>query len=193
MNYLSNYSRRSNMKGLLVLSHHVEDGEALATRALLIRAGLEVVTVTFENTLDIVTAFGLKVKADHFAKDVTYADYDFLIIPGGGYVAKVVDKYVNIKELAKYFNSHDKMIGAICAGPRFLGQVGLLNGRSFTAYRGSEVDMPKGIYLPSYKAIRDHNIITARGAGAVYEFANEIVKYLLGEEKAHALLNSILF
>ena len=85
------------------------------------------------------------------------------------------------------------MVAAICAGPRFLGQADLLNGRSFTAYRGSEIDMPKGIYLPSYKAIRDHNIVTARGAGAVYEFAFEIVKYLLGEEKAHQLLNSILY
>ncbi len=181
------------MKGLLILSHYIEDGEALTTRALLIRAGLEVVTITFEKTLDIITAFGLKVKADHFAKDVNYAEYDFLIIPGGSYVARVVDKDTQIKDLAKYFNSHDKMIGAICAGPRFLGQAGLLNGRSFTAYRGSEADMPKGIYLPSHKAIRDHNIVTARGAGAVYEFAFEIVKYLLGEEKAQALLNSILF
>lgn len=181
------------MKGLLILSHHMEDGEALSTRALLIRAGLEVVTITFENTLDIVTAFGLKVKADHFAKDVNYDEFDFLIIPGGGYVARVVDKDTKIKEIAKHFNSKDKLIAAICAGPRFLGQAGLLNGKSYTAYRGSEIDMPKGIYLPSYKAIRDHNIVTARGAGAVYEFAYEIVKYLLGEEKAQALLNSILF
>lgn len=181
------------MKGLLVLSHQVEDGEALTTRALLIRAGLEVVTITFENTLDIKTAFGLMVKADHFAKDVDFSSFDFVVIPGGAYVSKVVNQDVHIKELVKYFNSQDKMVAAICAGPRFLGQAGLLNGISYTAYRGSEVDMPKGIYLPSYKAIRDHNIVTARGAGAVYEFVFEIVKYLLGEEKAHALLNSILY
>ncbi|MBN2300736.1 MAG: DJ-1/PfpI family protein [Acholeplasmataceae bacterium] len=181
------------MKGLLILSHHVEDGEALATRALLIRAGLEVTTITYENTLDIVTAFGLKVKADAFAKNIDPIAYDFLIIPGGAYVAKIVDKDVQIKEMAKLFDKQDKLVAAICAGPRFLGQAGLLNGVSFTAYAGSEKDMPKGIYLPSYKAIRDHNIITARGAGAIYEFVNEIIKYLLGEEKAQAVLNSILF
>ncbi len=181
------------MKGLLILSHHVEDGEALTTRALLKRAGLDVITITFEDTLDIKTAFGLQVQADAFAKDIDPSPYNFLVIPGGGYVAKVVDKDVHIKEMAKLFNKQDKLVAAICAGPRFLGQAGLLNGVSFTAYPGSEKDMPKGIYLPSYKAIRDHNIITARSAGAVYEFANEIVKYLLGEEKAHALLNSILY
>jgi protein deglycase len=63
--------------GLLVLSHHVEDGEALTTRALLIRAGLNVTTITFEKTLEITTAFNLEIKADKFAKDVDLDAYDF--------------------------------------------------------------------------------------------------------------------
>jgi 4-methyl-5(b-hydroxyethyl)-thiazole monophosphate biosynthesis len=181
------------MKGLLVISHKMEDGEALATRALLRRAGLDVVTITFENTLDIETAFGLKVKADFFGHDVKTSDYEFVVVPGGGYVSKVVDQDTKIKGLVKEFDQRGKLVAAICAGPRFLGQAGLLNGKSFTAYHGSEVDMPLGIYLPKQKAVRDINIITARGAGAIYEFSYEIVKYLLGEEKADALLKNILY
>ncbi len=181
------------MKGLIVFSYGMEDGEALTTRALLKRAGLEVTSITFENTTDIITAFGLHVKADAYARNVNIDDYDFVVIPGGGYVAKIVDHDTSIKNLVKHFDETGKLVAAICAGPRFLGQAGLLNGKSFTAFTGSEKDMPKGIYLPSYKAVRDHNIVTARGAGAVYEFVNEIVKYLLGEEKARALLNSILY
>jgi protein deglycase len=69
----------------------------------------------------------------------------------------------------------------------------LLNGIKYTAYTGSNVDMPKGIYLPELKAVKDNNIITARGAGAVYEFSYEITNYLLGEEKAKALLKNILY
>lgn len=181
------------MKGLLVLSHHVEDGEALTTRALLRRAGLDVVTITFENTLEIKTAFELQVKADYFGHEVHLDEYDFLVVPGGRYVADVVDKDVHIKELVRYFDQHKKLVAAICAGPRFLGQTGLLNGVKFTAFTGSDKDMPKGIYLPQLKAVRDKNIITARGAGAVYEFSYEITSYLLGEEKAKALLSSILY
>jgi protein deglycase len=181
------------MKGLLVLSHHIEDGEALFTRALLRRAGLDVMTITYENTLDIVTAFGLKVKADAFGHDVHLEEYDFVVIPGGKYVANVVDQDIHIKELVKHFDKEKKLVAAICAGPRFLGQAGLLNGQSYTAFTGSEVDMPKGIYLPSIKAVRDDHIITARGAGAVYEFAYEIVKYLLGEDQAKRLLEGILY
>ncbi|MBE0700259.1 MAG: DJ-1/PfpI family protein [Acholeplasmataceae bacterium] len=181
------------MKGLLVLSHHIEDGEALTTRALLKRAGLDVVTITFENTLEITTAFGLKVMADAFATAVELDEYEFVVIPGGKYVAMVVNQDQNIKNLLKEFDKQQKLIAAICAGPRFLGQAGLLDGKPFTAYTGSEIDMPKGVYMPNRKAMTYEHIITARGAGAVYEFAYEIVKYLLGKEKAQALLDSILF
>lgn len=181
------------LKGLLVLSHDNEDAEALATRALLIRAGLDVKTITFENTLDIKTAFGLNVKADCFAKDIDYDAYDFVVIPGGKYVSHVVNDDVMIKQLVSYFDRKEKLVAAICAGPRFLGQAGILDGKTFTAFKGSEVDMPKGFYQPNKKAVKDHHIITARGAGAIYEFVYEIVKYLLGEEKADALLYSILY
>ena len=181
------------MRGILVLSHHIEDGEALSTRALLRRAGLDVITITFEKTLDIETAFGLKVKADYFGSDIQINDYDFIVVPGGRYVAQVVDHDTHIKALVKSFHEQKKCVAAICAGPRFLGQAGILDGVHFTAFTGSEKDMPKGIYHPDKKSVRDHHIITARGAGAIYEFSYEIIKYLLGEEKAEALLKNILY
>lgn len=181
------------MKGLLVLSHQIEDGEALTTRALLRRAGLDVVTITYEKTKEIVTAFGLKVFSDFFGSEVNLDDFDFVVIPGGRYVASTIDQDTHIKSLVRSFNKNHRLVAAICAGPRFLGQAGILDGKKYTAFTGSQVDMPKGIYLPELKAVRDENIITARGAGAVYEFAYEIVKYLLGVEKAQSLLTSILF
>jgi 4-methyl-5(b-hydroxyethyl)-thiazole monophosphate biosynthesis len=181
------------MKGLLVLSHHVEDGEALTTRALLKRAGLQVTTITYEKTPEITTAFGLTVKVDYLAKDINVQDFDFVVIPGGRYVGMIIDQEHNIKDLVKSFAKQNKVIAAICAGPRFLGQAGLLDGKHFTAYSGSEKDMPKGYYHPEKKALRDGNIITARGAGAVYEFVYEIVTHLLGETQAKALLTNILY
>lgn len=181
------------MKGLLVLSHNIEDGEALTTRALLKRAGLDITTITFENTLDIQTAFGLHVKADQFAKNISTQTYDFIVIPGGRYVQMIVDQDIEIKKLVKHFYQEKKLVAAICAGPRFLGQAGILDYKHFTAYHGSEKDMAKGYYHPEKKAVQDGHIITARGAGAVYEFAYEIIKYTLGEEKAKGMLENILY
>lgn len=181
------------MKGLIVFSHNMEDVESLATRALLVRAGFEMHSLTFENTKHIKTAFGQEIIADYTMDEIEIDTYDFVVVPGGKYVAQIVDQDVNIKSLVTQFYQRNKLVAAICAGPRFLGQAGLLDGKNFTAYTGSEKDMPKGHYLPNKKAITDGNIITARGAGVVYDFVYEIVTYLIDETKAKALLESILF
>lgn len=181
------------MKGLIVFSHNMEDVESLATRALLVRAGFDMHSLTFEDTKEIKTAFHQEIKANFTMDEIDLDAYDFVVIPGGKYVSQVVDQDVNIKTLATHFYQKNKLVAAICAGPRFLGQAGLLDGKNFTAFTGSEVDMPKGNYMPDKKAVRDGNIITARGAGAVYEFAYEIVSYLQGQSKADALLKNILF
>ncbi len=180
------------MKGLLLLHHGCEDVEALATRGLLKRSGLDIDTATFEDTLEIKTSFGLRVKSDAFAKDLSSDDYDFLVIPGGPYVARNVDEDTEIKALATDFTEQGKLVAAICAGPRFLGQAGLLDGKTYTAFTGSDKDAPKGHYHPEKKAITDGSLITARGAGAVYEFAYHIVAYLKGDDAADELLESIL-
>ncbi|MFU8793661.1 MAG: DJ-1/PfpI family protein [Acholeplasmataceae bacterium] len=181
------------MKGLLVLSHHVEDGEALFTLALLRRIGFNVHTMTFQETKEIHTAYGQTTYADFKHSEINVLDYDFLVIPGGKYVSEIIDQGHQIMDLASLFNDHHKWVCAICAGPRFLGRAGLLDNRSYTCYPGSEVDMPKGIYLQDEKVVVDSNIITARSAGAVYEFVHAITKKLLGEQKAQQLYASILY
>ncbi|MFA6801301.1 MAG: DJ-1/PfpI family protein [Acholeplasmataceae bacterium] len=181
------------MKGLIVFSNDMEDVEALATRALLIRTGYHMDSITFQSSKDIITAFGLHIKADYLKDEINHHNYDFLVIPGGKYVAYNVDKDQMIKSLAKTFNSENKVVCAICAGPRFLGQAELLNNVKFTAFTGSEIDAPLGKYLPKSKVIVDQKIITARGAGAVYEFVYEIVTYFSGKNHADQLLEQILY
>jgi len=66
---------------LLMFSHDVEDVEAIATRALLIRAGLNVVTATFQKSLQIETAFGIKVNVDFNVEELNLDDFDMLVIP----------------------------------------------------------------------------------------------------------------
>lgn len=181
------------MKGLIVYSNDMEDVEALATRALLIRAGYQIDSITFQDTKDVMTAFGLEVKSDYLANEIDPINYDFLIIPGGKYVALKVDQDNDIKSLAKTFNQQNKFICAICAGPRFLGQAGLLEQVNFTAYTGSEIDAPNGNYLPNLKSVTDNLFITARGAGAVYDFVYAIISNFSGEEEAKKLMQRILY
>lgn len=181
------------MKGLILWNHNNEDLEAIATKALLTRAGYDIISATLESTRNLELAYQTRVKADAFLGDVDPDDFDFLIIPGGKYVAETVDQDLRIKHLAKTFNECGKLVAAICAGPRFLGQAGLLDGKRFTCFKGAEKDMPKGTYLPDEKAVTDGNIITSRSAGTIFQFVTEIITYLEGKEKSDALLKSILY
>lgn len=181
------------IKALMIVSDHMEDVEALATRALLMRAGISVTTVTVLKSQKITTAFGLTFQPDACLDQVTTADFDVLIVPGGKYVQMIIEDDVRIQETVRAFDREHKLIASICAGPRFLGRAGVLDGKRFTAFPGSEKDIPAGTYLPMVKAITDGNTITARGAGAVYEFAHQIVTYLLGEQVADRLMESIRY
>lgn len=181
------------MKGLMILNSNCEDVEALGTRALLRRAGFHVDTVTTTESKSIKTAFGLSLEADFLLKDINEKDYQFLVIPGGRYVHETIDYDLKIQEIAIRFASSNRLIAAICAGPRFLGRAGLLDAKNFTAYPGSEKDIPKGFYQPEEKAVTDGNFITARGAGAIYEFSYHIVKKLFSEKEAKALFENIRY
>ena len=179
------------MKGLMVLSHGVEDVEALATRALLIRAGFEIKTVSLEASLIIKTSYNLEVTSNLNVSEVNVDEYDFIIVPGGPYVAKTIDHNDAMLKLITQFHNKGKVIAAICAGPRFLGRANLLNKVKYTAYPGSEIDAQDGYYMKDHKAYTDGKIITAKGAGTVYAFVYEIVKYFKGKNQAEALLKNI--
>ncbi len=181
------------MKGLLILSDFCEDLEALGTRALLKRAQIEIDTVTYNETKEITTAFGLNVKVDYHMDEVDLDDYGFLVIPGGKYVAMIIESDTRIKSLAKIFETEDKMIAAICAGPRFLGEMGILENKQYTIYKGLQEESYKGIYKEELKAVTDGKIITGRGAGATIEFALEIIAFVKSKDTAKQIKNSILF
>ncbi|MFW5894403.1 MAG: DJ-1/PfpI family protein [Bacillota bacterium] len=180
-------------KGLIVFSHNNEDLEALGTRALLVRAGFDITAGTYENTREITMAYGSKVQADAYIPDLDLEPFDFVVIPGGKYVKETIDEDASIKGLLHIFHEGGKLLAAICAGPRFLGQLGLLDGKVFTAFKGNEIDMPGGTYRPDLKTVVEGNIITARGAGVVHEFAAEITRYFYGDEAAENLLESIMY
>ena len=137
------------MKVLLLVSDNMEDVEALATRALLMRAGLTVETLTYSDALELTTAFKLRIKVDGYAKYANPKDYDCLVIPGGPYVGEIIDRSDMIQNLAKEFKTLNKTIAAICAGPRVLGRAGLLKDIRYTAFPGSEQDGKEGTYLPN--------------------------------------------
>lgn len=181
------------MKGLMVLHNQMEDAEAIGTRALLERADVQIVTATFNRDKRVKMAYGVIVEADIFSREIQVEEYAFLIIPGGKYVSEVLLTDVNVKSLIKDFYKANKLIAAICAGPMFLGELGILKGKNYTIFPGCEKEVYQGNLKQELKAITDGNIITGRSVGAIFEFSYEIIKYIKGKEKADSFLKGIYY
>lgn len=166
------------MKIACLLSDGFEDIEALGTIALLRRSKITCDIISVFNKKTITGAFHTEVVADHMMKKVNSNDYDGVFIPGGGH-AKILRETDSVKKLVQEFYDQKKWLMAICAGPTVFGVMGLLDGVKYTSFPSTEAFMPKGI-RQIQKAVRDGKFITGIGAGAVYEFAFEIISALMG-------------
>lgn len=180
------------MKILALLAPGFEDLEALGTIALLRRAKLEVDVCSVENTKTITGKYNITVKADVKLKKVNPDLYEGLFLPGGMPGVENLFKVDKVKELVKYFVEKDKVLACICAAPTIPGRLGLLAGKNYTCFPGCEDDCKDGIHH-DVNAITDGNIITGRAAGAVHDFAYEIIKKFKGEEFATEVMNHICY
>jgi 4-methyl-5(b-hydroxyethyl)-thiazole monophosphate biosynthesis len=172
------------MKGLLILYNGFEDCEALVTRALMKKTNLEVTTLTLNESLNVFSSQQLQVKADMHIDQVNYNNYDFLIIPGGPYVKKILDEngpnLQIILEIIKYFADRNKIIGAICAAPSLLGKMNLLENHKFTCYPGYEKYI-SGNYIKEAQTVISGNFVTSQSPATVFDFVSHLIKKLMIE------------
>ncbi|MGI6787168.1 MAG: DJ-1/PfpI family protein [Acholeplasmataceae bacterium] len=178
------------MKGLMIIGNNIEDGEALLTRDLLLRAGLKLDLVSiYKSNRKVKTAYGLNIQADFAVNEVELFEYDFLIIPGGRWVFELLENpnHQIVSKLALTYYNNDKLVAAICAAPMLLGYEHMLKNKNFTCFPSCE-DGIDGKYQGDKKVVVEDNIITAKGLGAAFEFSYEIIRYLLGREAAEKVL-----
>jgi len=96
--------------------------------------------------------------------DVTVADYDALVIPGGR-----APEYLRLDEdvlnKVRYFFEVNKPVAAICHGAQILTAAGVLEGRKCSAYPACapEVKLAGGTYaeIEVTDAVTDGNLVTA--------------------------------
>jgi putative intracellular protease/amidase len=179
------------MKLACLLADGFEDVEALGTAALLRRAGITVDFYSVHNHLHVHGAYHTVVTNIQKMNDLMVNDYDGLLIPGGKAAFKIRHE-APVKDLVKKFNDQEKWMLAICAAPTVFGLMGIMDGKKYTSYPGTEADMNQAIRLDQ-KAVRDGRFITGRSAGSVYDFVFEIVKALLGEEALKKLKENIVY
>lgn len=169
------------MKLLMLLADGFEDTEALTTRDVLLRAGIEVTTASITDRLEVQSSFGVHVLADAILKLVfDTTPYDGIILPGGGRGTRNLSESPLVEMYLQKFASKNKLLCAICAAPSILGKYGYLVGKKYTCFAGFN----EGIagYFTGKEVEKSGNIITARSMQYSIPFALTIIEELLGEK-----------
>lgn len=178
------------MKVLMLFADGFEDVEAIATRDILVRAGIEVTDVKInENSQIVISSHKMSLTAFLDAKNVNSEDYSALILPGGSRGVNNLLASNEVDRLVNEFNDEHKFVCAICAAPMVLGKNNLLINKRFTCYPGCEVGLD-GIYTGE-ELVVDDNIVTARSMLFSIPFGLKIVELLLNKEVSDRVHNQI--
>jgi 4-methyl-5(b-hydroxyethyl)-thiazole monophosphate biosynthesis len=137
---------------------------------------METVTVSVTGDKIVTGAHGIPVVADELFEDVDYDYFDALVLPGGGPGSIMLNQHQGVRKAIVEHYNRQKLVAAICASPRVLGSLGLLEGKKATCYPGIEPELT-GATIIDAPAVTDHNVITGKGPGLVFDFGLAILSY----------------
>ncbi len=178
------------MKTVFVfLTTGFEDIEALATVDVLRRAGIDVKTVSLENSKQVTSSHSVTVIADLLFNEIDFESAEMLVLPGG---TVRFNEHEGMKKALLNFANKGEKVAAICASPMVLGGLGLLDGKSATCYPGFEKYLTGATLKASEAVVVDGNIITGRGPGLTIDFALKLVEIIVGKEKSVEIAKQLL-
>ena len=181
------------MKGVKIfLADGFEDMEAISTRDILVRGGVEVETVTLRDDDPFVTSsHGITVVADLdrncFQEQGGASREDVMIFPGGMPGSRTLAEDKELMALMVQHYNAGGTVAAICAAPGLVAsQLPGLAGKMFTCFEGFQesLEAQGAIYCPVKGCVVDGRLITGRGAGYAVEFGLAILEYLKGKAVA---------
>lgn len=169
-----------------------EEIEALAVVDICRRLGLEIdmVSVTEESAVE--GSHGIVVRMDRTYSQADFANYDMLLLPGGGEGTKNLEAHAPLMAQIDAFYEAGKYVGAICAAPSIFGHKGILRGRRACCYPSFESHL-EGATVTAGPVEIDGNVITSRGMGTAIDFGLAVAGIFCGREKAEALAEGIVY
>lgn len=177
--------KRDPMSAAIFLADGFEDSEGLITIDMFRRAKVHIDTISMNADLTVHTSHNITLMADRNYADTDLDAYDILILPGGKRGTKNLEACASLKNaLIKHFKE-GRWTCAICAAPSIFGHLGILQGKKYTCF--PEFDGDYGGLYQNELAVKDGNVITARGMGATVEFARMILAEIIDPDMMRKL------
>ena len=178
------------MKVLMLYADGFEDVEAIATRDVLVRAGIEVIDAKIkEDSQIVVSSHKMSLTGFLSVKNLNVEEFSALILPGGSRGVNNLLQSNDVDRLVKEFDNVHKWVCAICAAPMVLAKNGLLHNKAYTCYPGCNEGLD-GIYTGEELVVTD-NIVTARSMLYSVPFGLKIVELLLNKETSERVYRQI--
>ena len=128
--------------------------------------------------------WGASVPVDLTLEDVTRADYDALVLPGGQINPDILRTVPEAVDMIRGFVEDGKIVAAICHAPWLLIEAGVVEGREMTAYPSIKTDMINaGAKWEDSEVAISNGIITSRNPNDLDAFVAKIIEEV--EEGRH--------
>lgn len=171
--------RLSGKKVCIFIEQEFEDLEYWVTLMRLQEEGATVVTVSPKGT-DFRGKGGLAAKADTTADQVSAAEFDAVVIPGGWCPDKL-RRYESVLKIVREADSAGKIIGSICHGGWVPVSAGVVKGRKATGSKGIKDDLVNaGAVWVDEPALREGNWVWGRVVADIPDFCRELVAAIEG-------------
>lgn len=169
-----------------------EEIEALAVVDICRRCGLTIDMVSVTEELQVEGSHGIMVGMDKTFSQVDFAQYDMIVLPGGGEGTKGLEAHQGLMEQVDAFYAAGKYVAAICAAPSILGHRGILKGRRACCYPSFESHL-EGAEVTSGPVEISDNVITSRGMGTAIPFGLAIAGVFCGTDKSEEMAKTIIY
>lgn len=166
-------------KVYVLLAEGFELLEAAAPIDVMRRAGIKVVTLSLNKTLEVNSAQDVMVKADDMFGD--YKDADGIFLPGGYSGYENLFKSDEAMVLTKYYLDNNKLVAAICGAPSSIGRRRMIDGRNITLHFSTHELVKDFCNIVDTPIVKDGNLITASGSGYSQALGFAILEYLAPE------------
>ena len=183
------------MKHVLVpLAEGFEEIETVTIVDILRRAGIQVTVASVEkhpSSAAIEGRSGIKVMPDRALSEMSIAEYDMMVLPGGLKGARILQHDAEVARLLRDFQRADRYIGAICAAPVVLATNNMIAGRRVTSHPSVKDELTGAVY-EQRRVVIDGRLVTSRGPGTAMEFAMALVELLEGRAKMQEVKEAVL-
>lgn len=121
--------------------------------------------------------WGRPVKVDKTLDQISAADYDGIVLPGGQINPDLLRVEPKALQLIKDIFNAKKVVAAVCHAPWLLIETGIAKGRRMTSFKSIKTDvMNAGANWEDAEVVVDQGVITSRNPGDLKAFSAKIIE-----------------